>query len=162
MTMLKEGGITLHHLSPTKIDVGKRSWISKKLYKSKSKISAKQEVFGFNRKAAFTANGQADTVLRKQITYPKDYLSTLAMQSGKGAVFDLTKIDQSNRVTAKKAGLEISKQIALAGGSPPDCQVCDCLVNKDGQGLLQCSVCIMPEVDLVHDSWQRYGKYWNN
>merc|ERR1719216_851176 len=42
MTMLKEGGITLHHLSPTDIQIGKRSWISKKLYKSKSKFSSRQ------------------------------------------------------------------------------------------------------------------------
>ena len=37
MTMLKEGGITLHHLSPTNVAVGKRSWIAKKLLKSKAK-----------------------------------------------------------------------------------------------------------------------------
>lgn len=131
-------------------------------YKSKSKNSAKKEVFGYNRNAAFTANGQADTVLRKQINNPKDYLSTLAIQSGKGSVFDLTKLDQANRVTAKRAGLVMAKNIAAPGGSPPECQVCDCLVNKDGQGSLQCSVCIMPEMDLVQESWQIYGKYWNN
>lgn len=27
------------------------------------------------------------------------------------------------RATAKRAGLAIAKQIAIAGGSPPDCQV---------------------------------------
>jgi hypothetical protein len=162
MTMLKEGGITLHHLSPTQIAVGKRSWLSKKLYKSNSKKSAKKEVFGYSRNAAFTANGQADTVLKKQINNPKDYLSTLAIQSGKGNVFDLTKLNQANRVTAKRASLVMAKNIATAGGSPPECQVCDCLVNKDGQGSLQCSVCIMPEMDLVQESWQMYGKYWNN
>ena len=37
MTMLKEDGITLHHLSPTNVAVGKRSWIAKKLLKSKAK-----------------------------------------------------------------------------------------------------------------------------
>jgi len=163
MTMLKEAGITLHHLSPTHIALGgKRSWLTKKLYKPNSRVSGKKAVFGFNRNAVFTANGQADTVLRKQLNNPKDYLSTLAIQSGHGSVFDLTKLDQSNRNTAKKAGLIMAKQIALSGGQPRDCQVCDCLVNKDGQGSLQCSVCIMPEMDLVQESWKIYGKYWND
>merc|ERR1712203_324324 len=162
MTMLKEDGITLHHLSPTNIAIGKRGWLAKKLLKSKARNSPKEEVFGYSRKAAYTADGQVDVALRKQINNPKDYLSTLAMQSGKGTVFDLSKLDQTNRATAKRAGLAIAKQIAIAGGSPPDCQVCDCLVNKDGQGTLQCSVCIMPDLDLVQESWQIYGKYWNN
>jgi len=159
---LKEGGITLHHISPANIDIGKRGWLAKKLLKSKVRSSPKEEVFGYSRIAAITADGQTDVALRKQINNPKDYLSTLAIQSGKGTVFDLTKLDQSNRATAKRAGLALAKQIALSGGSPPDCQVCDCLVNKDGQGALQCSVCIMPDSDLVQESWQLYGKYWNN
>ena len=97
MTMLKEDGITLHHLSPTNIAVGKRGWLAKKLLKSKARNSPKEEVFGYSRKAAFTADGQVDVALRKQINNPKDYLSTLAMQSGKGTVFDLSKLDQTNR-----------------------------------------------------------------
>ena len=97
MTMLKEGGITLHHLSPANIDVGKRGWLAKKLLKSKARSSPKEEVFGYSRIAAITADGQTDVALRKQINNPKDYLSTLAIQSGKGTVFDLTKLDQSNR-----------------------------------------------------------------
>jgi hypothetical protein len=162
MTMLKEDGITMHHVLPETIEVGKRSWISDKLLKSKPKTSPKKEVFGFNRNAAFTAAGKADIILRKQINNPKNYLSSLAIQSGKGGVFDLTKLDQGNGVVAKKAGMVMAKQIATAGGSPPDCQVCDCLVNKDGVGSLQCSICIMPEMDLVQESWKMYGKYWNN
>ena len=35
----------------------------------------------------------------------------------------ISKIYLIFRVTAKRAGLAIAKQIALAGGSPPDCQV---------------------------------------
>ena len=162
MTMLKEDGITLHHLSPTNISVGKRGWLAKKLLKSKARNSPKKEVFGYSRTDAFTADGQSEVALRKQINNPKNYLSSLAIQNGKGTVFDLTKLDKSNQATAKRAGTAIANQIAAAGGSPPDCQVCDCLVNKDGQGTLQCSVCIMPDLDLVQESWQLYGKYWNN
>jgi hypothetical protein len=161
MTLLVESGITLHHLTPTKMILGgKRSWFSKKLHKAASKISAgKRAVIGYDKKVVFTADGQIDELLRKQLLDPKNYLSTLAIESGPGTVFDLQKLEQGIRSSKKEVAVMISQQIVRTGGHPPECQVCDCLVNKDGRGSLQCSVCIMPELDIVLDNWEQYGKY---
>jgi hypothetical protein len=78
IVMLKEGIIKLHYLNPAKLTL-----------KSKKNVRA---IYGFDKTSVFTAKSKSmkkargNSALRSQLKVPKDYLSTLATESG-GSVF---------------------------------------------------------------------------
>merc|ERR1719225_491482 len=76
ITMLRNGIIRLHYINPLQLKL-----------KTKKKKSI---IYGFDKMSVFTVknlNSQAgDTSLRKQLRIPKDFMSTLATESG-GSVF---------------------------------------------------------------------------
>ena len=86
IVMLKEGIIRLHYLNPAALTL-------------KNKKSART-IFGYDKTSVFTSKSmnsrQGDPVLRRQMKVPKDYLSTLATESG-GSVFSQAVISQENR-----------------------------------------------------------------
>jgi len=86
IVMLKEGIIRLHYLNPARLTL-----------KSKKSV---RTIFGYDKNSVFTSKSmkgrQGDAVLRRQLKVPKDYLSTLATESG-GSVFSQTVLSQKNR-----------------------------------------------------------------
>ena len=86
IVMLKEGIIRLHYLNPARLTL-----------KSKKSV---RTIFGYDKHSVFTSKSmkgrQGDAVLRRQLKVPKDYLSTLATESG-GSVFSQTVLSQKNR-----------------------------------------------------------------
>ena len=84
--MLKEGIIRLHYLNPAALTL-----------KNKKSV---RTIFGYDKTSVFTSKSmnsrQGDPVLRRQMKVPKDYLSTLATESGV-SVFSQTVISQENR-----------------------------------------------------------------
>ena len=86
IVMLKEGIIRLHYLNPARLTL-----------KSNKSV---RTIFGYDKNSVFTSKSmkgrQGDAVLRRQLKVPKDYLSTLATESG-GSVFSQTVLSQKNR-----------------------------------------------------------------
>merc|ERR1712037_763814 len=87
-------------------------------------------IFGYDKTSVFTSKSmnsrQGDPVLRRQMKVPKDYLSTLATESG-GSVFSQPVISQENRV---RIGGKLEKKVAasvlgsrVAADDPASCQV---------------------------------------
>jgi hypothetical protein len=150
MTMLTEQAITLHHLTAG----SSLSWRG-------SKTKSTDKIYGFSKTSVFTIKNlsdfKGDNVLRKQLKDPKDFLSTLATESG-GTVFALNKFESSE---AKRSATIFSIQIATRA-EPAPCQVCDCVADADGVGRLQCHKCILPAMDIVLKNWEQYQQLFTN
>ncbi len=146
MTMLTEQDITLHLLAPLSLT-----------FKSTSRSKLASKLYGFSKDSVITASG-SDVPLRRQLKDPKDYVSTLAQETG-GTVFTLDKLASRKRTTAKKASTVIARELALRS-HPSECQICDCIATADGEGQQQCHKCIMPAVDVVLKNWEKYGPGW--
>lgn len=145
MTMLSEHDIVVHHLSAPLGDLA---------FKGRGKTTS-SKMYGFDRTSVFTVRNvnaeDGDSDLRRQLRVPKDFVTTIALESG-GTVFPLSKLDKRKQTTAKKVGTAISRQVA-ARAEPSDCQVCDCLAHFDGNGALQCQKCIRPAIDIILNTW---------
>ena len=146
MTMLTEQDITLHLLTPLTLS-----------FKTSTRSRLAAKLYGFTKDTVITASS-SDGPLRRQLKDPKDFVTTLAQETG-GAVFTLKKLDVRKRTTAKKASSVIAREVAVRS-HPSECQVCDCLANADGEGQLQCHKCILPAIDIVIKNWERYGPGW--
>ena len=142
--------ITLHHLTAG----SSLSWRG-------SKTKSTDKIYGFSKTSVFTIKNlndfKGDNVLRKQLKDPKDFLSTLATESG-GTVFALNKFEAAE---AKKSAAIFSIQIATRA-EPAPCQVCDCVADSDGVGRLQCHKCILPAMDIVLKNWEQYQQLFTN
>ena len=112
ITMLREELITMHYINPT--------LLSLKTKKSRKKI----QIFGFDKLSVFTARNlntlSGDMTLRGQLKVPKDYLSTLATESG-GSVFSQSFLVQSSR-DFKTAASIFGRRVARTA-VPNSCQV---------------------------------------
>ena len=86
IVMLKEGIIRLHYLNPAQLTL-----------KNKKNV---RTIYGFDKNSVYTAksmkNRAGDSTLRSQLKVPKDYLSTLATESG-GSVFSQAVLSRSFR-----------------------------------------------------------------
>ena len=94
---------------------------------------------------------EGDAALRRQIRPPKDFISTLSLESG-GSVWRMSAFGPE-RSNAKRAGSALAAAAALRA-QPPPCQTCDCLPSRDGQGELLCRRCVLPQVDIVLQNWR--------
>ena len=87
ITMLKEGMIRMHYVSPARLRL-------------KQKKARHSDILGFTKDAVFTARNLntagGDLGLRSQLKLPKDYISTLATESG-GSVFALDRLNSTYR-----------------------------------------------------------------
>ena len=112
ITMLREEMITMHYINPTQLTL--------KTKKSRKKI----QIFGFDKLSVFTARNlntlSGDMTLRGQLKVPKDYLSTLATESG-GSVFSQSFLVQSSR-DFKTAASIFGRRVARTA-VPNSCQV---------------------------------------
>jgi len=153
MTMLIEQSITLHHLTAG----SSLSWRG-------SKTKSTDKIYGFSKSAIYTIKNlndmNGDTILRKQLKDPKDYLSTLATESG-GTAFAFSKFELSNTAETKKSTTIFAVQVAVRA-QPDPCQVCDCIADADGVGRLQCHKCILPAMDIVLKNWEQYQQLFSN
>lgn len=153
MTMLTEQAITLHHLTAGSTI----QWRG-------SRSRPTDKIHGFSKTLVYTARNlndfNGDSVLRKQLKDPKDFLSTLATESG-GTVFTLSKFESSEALESKKSATIFGIQVALRA-EPAPCQVCDCVADADGVGRLQCHKCILPAMDIVLKNWEEYQQMWTN
>ena len=103
-----------------------------------------------------TASG-SNTELRKQLSEPKNMLTTLVQESA-GSIYNLNRLEARKRSSVKKASTIISQSIAEENSSHAmECQVCDCLSTVDGQGRLMCHRCINDSIDIVLQNWQKFG-----
>ena len=88
IVMLKEGMIKLHYLNPAALYL-----------KNKKNM---RTIYGFDKTSVFTAksmnSAKGEMTLRSQMKVPKDYMSTLATESG-GSVFSQTVLDRTFRYT---------------------------------------------------------------
>ena len=145
--------ITLHHLTA-----------GSTLQWRGSRTRSTDKVHGFSKTHIYTARNlndvKGDSVLRKQLRDPKDFLSTLATESG-GTVFALSKFEANEPVENKKSGSIFGIQVAVRA-EPAECQVCDCVADSDGVGRLQCHKCILPAMDIVLKNWEQYQQMWTN
>jgi hypothetical protein len=145
--------ITLHHLTAG----SSIQWRG-------SRTRSTDKIHGFSKTLVFTARNlnddKGDSVLRKQLRDPKDFISTLATESG-GTVFALSKFDSNQALEAKKSATIFGIQVAVRA-EPAPCQVCDCVADADGVGRLQCHKCILPAMDIVLKNWEQYQQMWNN
>ena len=86
ITMLREELIKMHYINPTELKLKNK--------KSRNKI------LGFDKSSVYTAKNinthSGDVTLRGRLKVPKDYLSTLATESG-GSVFSQSSFIQSSR-----------------------------------------------------------------
>ena len=71
-----------------------------------SKTKSTEKLYGFSKSSVFTIKNlndfKGDAVLRKQLKDPKDYISTLATESG-GTAFTLTKFESGQALETKKS-----------------------------------------------------------
>jgi len=143
IVMLKEGIIRLHYLNPAELTL-----------KNKKSV---RKIYGYDKTSVFTAKSmkrrQGDTALRGQLRVPKDYLSTLATESG-GSVFSQTVLSKSFR-EQKYAASILGRRVA-ASGTPSSCQVCDCLPTREGSGYFLCYQCLVKDFDLLKYTWNQY------
>ena len=107
---LREEFIKMHYISPTQLTLKNK--------KSRNKI------LGYDKSSVFTARNlntlSGDAALRGQLKVPKDYLSTLATESG-GSVFSQASLVQSSR-DFKTAASIFGRRVAKTS-VPIECQV---------------------------------------
>ncbi len=104
---------------------------------------------------------EGSTSLRRQLRPFKDYLSALALETG-GSVFTLRRLSRTDAdsLTTKRAATVLARRVSQRA-EPSPCQVCDCVpdpLGGAGRGHLQCHRCILPEVDIVQQNWERFQK----
>ena len=146
LTMLREQNITLHLLSHQKL-----------AFPGYHKASLVSKILGYDSNEIFTTDNLSYSSLRRQLKIPKNYVATLAPESG-GSAFNIGKLSNTlGALKVKTAGTVMANKIALTA-EPSSCQVCDCLANRDGRGSLQCHRCILPQVDFVLQNWKHYSK----
>ena len=109
MTMLQEENIQLHYINPATL----------KLRTKKSRT-----IFGYDKTSVFTSKHlkakTGDSRLRDQMKVPKDYVSTLATESG-GSVFSQVVLNQSSK--DQKTAASIFGRRVAESGVPSCCQV---------------------------------------
>jgi len=145
ITMLREELITMHYINPTQLYLKNK--------KSRNKI------LGFDKLSVYTAKNlntlSGDATLRGQLKVPKDYLSTLATESG-GSVFSQSSISQSSR-DFKTAASIFGRRVAKTAISS-HCQICECIADREGEGRVVCYECIVEGFDLVRYNWNKYSE----
>ena len=116
ITMLKEELIQLHYINPLSLELRNR------------KQTLVNNILGFDKSSAFTVKNlnslTGDVALRGQLRVPKDYLSTLATESG-GSVFTQTSFIRSSR-DFKYAVSIFARRVARTA-IPNDCLVIELL-----------------------------------
>eukprot|EP00092_Neocalanus_flemingeri_P021561 GFUD01023385.1.p1 GENE.GFUD01023385.1~~GFUD01023385.1.p1 ORF type:complete len:4113 (+),score=926.88 GFUD01023385.1:759-12341(+) len=145
ITMLREELIKMHYINPTQLNL-------------KNKKS-RNTILGFDKFSVFTAKNlntlSGDVTLRGQLKVPKDYLSTLATESG-GSVFSQSSFVQSAR-NFKTAASIFGRRVARTA-VPSDCQICECISDREGEGRIACYECIVDQFDLVRYNWNKYSE----
>ncbi|CAB4064500.1 unnamed protein product [Lepeophtheirus salmonis] len=126
---LKSNGIVAHRLVPGEFCI-----------KNKDYCKTKKGILGYNRDSVIFSWDNSNKSLRRFLKMNKDYISTLAVESG-GIVFD------SN--SFKKQDLNHFASRVAESAHPQECQVCDCLSNSDGLGTLKCHPCIEPIINQL-------------
>ncbi len=158
LTVAKEQNITLHRLSEE--DVAYRRKPTSPSSSSSSSSSSKGRVLGYSRDQAFTSAHMSldagSAALKRQLRPAKDYLSALALETG-GSVFSLGPLSRSQRRSHKVAGTVFARRVS-SRAEPSPCQVCDCVPDPHGGsgGQVQCHRCILPQVDIVQENWERH------
>jgi len=83
---------------------------------------------------------------------PKDLCTPLAMETS-GTLFNLKML--SRPATSKKFVDVWSRRVA-ATSKPSDCQICECLPDRDGGPTTLCHPCISPNLQKFIDDLNRF------
>lgn len=97
---------------------------------------------------------ESDKALRRQVKMPKDLCTPLAMETT-GSLFNLKML--ARPAMAKKFVDVWSRRVA-SSSKPSDCQICECLPNRDGGATTLCQPCISPNLQKFSDDWNKLGE----
>ncbi|XP_065341223.1 uncharacterized protein LOC135940312 [Cloeon dipterum] len=118
-------------------------------------------VMGLDRHGAYTGRRHKGTSLPlaskaifRQLSLPKDLCTPLVMETN-GTLFSASSLFERGASDEKRKWLDVWSRRVASSARPTACQACDCIPLPDGVSRLSCTSCLMPEIEIFLDDWER-------
>ncbi|XP_059475587.1 uncharacterized protein LOC132196753 [Neocloeon triangulifer] len=133
----------------------------KRTITKKTKQGKVNPVMGFDTHGAYTGRRHKGTswplgskAIMRQLSLPKDLCTPLALETN-GTLFSASRLFGKGSSDDKRKWLDVWSRRVASSAKPTACQSCDCIPLPDGSSRLSCQSCLLPEIEIFLDEWER-------